>query len=101
MAMELGRELLLEEDDGEAAASGSEEDRRESRLPVRRWDETKEVGGGWRGSTGAGGMDERRRGEGAPGEHLLGRGSRKPLLWCWTRTGAGRGGGCEQWLAWC
>ena len=47
MAMELGRELLLEEDDGEAAASGSEEDRRESRLPVRRWDETKEVGGGW------------------------------------------------------
>ena len=96
VAMELRRELLLE-DDGKVAASGSEEDRRESRLPVRRWDETKEVGGGWRGSTGAGGVDERRRGEGAPGEHLLGRGSRKPLLWCWTRTGAGRGGGCEQW----
>ena len=47
VAMELGRELLLEEDDGEAAASGSEEVRRESRLHVRRWDETKEVGGGW------------------------------------------------------
>ena len=30
-----------------------------------------------RGSTGAGGVDERRRGEGAPGEHLLGRGSRR------------------------
>ena len=30
--MELGRELLLEEDDGEAAASGSEEVRRELRL---------------------------------------------------------------------
>ena len=47
MAMELGRELLLEEDDGEATASGSEEVRRESRLPVRRWDETKEVRDGW------------------------------------------------------
>ena len=47
MAMELGRELLLEEDDGEAAASGREEVWRESRLHVRRWDETKEVGDGW------------------------------------------------------
>ena len=36
VAKELGHELLFDEDDGEAVASGSEEDRRESRLPVRR-----------------------------------------------------------------
>ena len=47
VAMELGRELLLEEDDREAAASGSEEVQRELRLHVRRWDETNEVGGSW------------------------------------------------------
>nr|XP_040258642.1 uncharacterized protein LOC120975945 [Aegilops tauschii subsp. strangulata] len=51
--MELGRELMIEEDDGEAAASGSEEVRRESRLQVV-LGRAKEVGGGWRGSTGTG-----------------------------------------------
>ena len=45
--MELGCELLFEKDDWEVAASGSEEVRQESWLHVRRWDETKEVGGGW------------------------------------------------------
>ena len=56
MAMELGRELLLEEDDGEAAASGRRrsDGSRGSRRCSGAADEVKEVGGGWRGSTGTG-----------------------------------------------
>jgi len=54
VAMELGRELLLEEDDGEAAASGRRrsDGSRGSRRCSGAADEAKEVGGGWRGSTG-------------------------------------------------